>query len=62
MQWERQRCACTSDQAVTALFWLSQSPWGAEFADDTHDLRPRLFAMAQEYEQAIRTMTDTAST
>ena len=43
------------EQAVTALFWLSQSPFGAEFADDTHHLRPRLFAIAQEYPDSRHT-------
>ena len=48
MQWPRQRMASDSNQAVTALFWLSQSPFGAEFAEDTHQLRPRLFAAVQK--------------
>ena len=48
--WPRQRMCSDSDQAVTALFWLSQSPFGAEFAEDTHQLRPRLFAVAQRHD------------
>ena len=47
--WPRQRMCSNSDQAVTALFWLSQSPFGAEIAEDTHQLRPRLFAVAQRH-------------
>ena len=48
--WPRQRMCSNSDQAVTALFWLSQSPFGAEFAADTHQLRPRLFTIAQRHD------------
>jgi hypothetical protein len=48
--WPRQRMSSNSDQAVTALFTLSQSPFGAEFAEDTHQLRPRLFAIAQRHD------------
>ena len=47
--WPRWRVAANSAQAVRALFWLSQSPFGAEFAADTHALRPRLFALAQKH-------------
>ena len=47
--WPYQRMSTNSDDAVTALFLLSQSPFGSEFAEDTHQLRPRLFAIAQRH-------------
>ena len=47
--WPYQRMSTDYDDAVTALFLLSQSPFGGEFAEDTHQLRPRLFAITQRH-------------
>lgn len=60
-EWRMWRHATTCEGACDALFWLSQSPYGAEFAEDTHQLRPRLFAIAQKY-PARQTVPSTSST
>ncbi len=49
MDWPHERwIAGLEHHALTALFQITQSPWGAEFAADTHQLRPRLFRIAQK--------------
>ena len=42
------RIATTPEQAVTALSWLSESPFGAEFAEDAAQLHPRLVSVVQD--------------
>ena len=59
--WRMWRHVTTGEGALNALSLLSQSPFGAEFAEDTHQLRPRLFAIAQKY-PSHRTVLSTPST
>lgn len=48
-QWPQERWVASLEQhALAALLHLAQSPFGAEFAADTHQLRPRLFRIAQK--------------
>ncbi len=49
MHWPHERWIAGLEQhALAALFQVTQSPFGAEFAADTHQLRPRLFRIAQQ--------------
>lgn len=49
IQWRMWRHATQPEDAVAALTALSNSPLGAEFAEDSLQLRTRLLAIAQKY-------------